>query len=123
MQECRANVINKSNNINQFLPRTSETYAQETRGKMASNERTPTHSDRKDIVFSKKLENEGSLTGRETMSQVYLVYYILKEHRECQGCIFQLVQTAMDQRFILETKTNNQTTDEVSFASARYYFI
>lgn len=38
------------------------------------------------------------------MSRVYLVYYILKKHRECQGCIFQLVQTAMDQSLILEIK-------------------
>lgn len=61
---------------------------------------------------------------RETTSRVYLVYYILKEHRECQGCIFQLVQTAMHQSFILEIKTKKKTKQpmKVSFIPATCIF-
>lgn len=38
------------------------------------------------------------------MLNLYLVYYILKKHGECQSCIFELIQTTMNQSFILEAR-------------------
>ncbi len=38
---------------------------------------------------------------RVTFNSQYLVYNILKEHREREGCIFELIQTTVNQSFIL----------------------
>lgn len=82
-------------------PHTSDTCARGTRGKTASAGHKPAAG--KEEQLSKQQETPGlkSQTGSEA---TYLVYYILKEHREGQGRVFEFIQTTVDKSFILTTE-------------------
>lgn len=79
-------------------PHTSDTCARGTRGKTASVGHKPAAGKGAAV---KEVPGLQSQTGSEA---TYLVYYILKEHREGQGRIFEFIQTTVDKSFILTTE-------------------
>lgn len=66
-------------------PHTSDTCAQGTRGKTASVGRKPAVEKEQKPSKQQEMRAIKSQTGDEL---TYLVYYILKEHREGQGRVF-----------------------------------
>lgn len=79
-------------------PHTSDTCAPGTRGKTASVGHKPAAGEEEQLSERRRAFEQ---TGSEA---TYLVYYILKEHREGQGRVFEFIQTTVDKSFILTTE-------------------